>query len=174
MVENTKIYPVINEFLVYESVNLDNRWMILMMPTVWSYELIEAWYPKTLWNPKGDQIYMVSSHEFYYGRKTYAEIGGCYYASKLAVNELLNSMKRQAGVVVLRETHPGYIMPVGVWNVRESVRQALKNKPSVFTTLEEALNYVCTKLDIPKQRWIAESNVLRNVIHQRRITDFIK
>jgi hypothetical protein len=39
----------------------------------------------------------------------------------LAVGELLEKERRQAAVVVLREAHPGYIMPVGVWQVREIV-----------------------------------------------------
>jgi len=106
------------------------------------------------------------------GRKDYASIGGCYYAARLAVNELLNREKRQAGVVILREAHPGYIMPVGVWNVREAVRAALKKPPTRFATLQEALNYSGKRLDIPVSTWIEESGVLKDTLRQRKLVDF--
>jgi len=174
LMENTKSFPLLNEFRVYFHNQYDNRWVILMMPTEWKYELIEAWYPKTTWNPYGRKIRMFNSYEFYKGRKTYAEIGGCYYAARLAVNEKLNMEKRQAGVVVMREAHPGYILPVGVWNVRESVREALRKDYTKFDTLDEALSYISKMLDIPIERWIQNSAIIKDVIHQKRLEDFLK
>ena len=174
MIENTKTYPFINEYRIYEYNYLDNRWIVLMMPREWSYELIEAWYPKTLWNPDKSNIEIFSSYEFYDGRKTYADIGGCYYAARLASNELLNRERRQAGIVIMREAHAGYIMPVGVWNVRESVRNALKTKPMKFPTLKESLDYASKKLDITMKKWIETSAVLRDTMQQRRLVDFIR
>lgn len=174
LIEYTKEYPVINEYRLYEYEYLDNRWFILMLPREWCYELIEAWYPKTLWNPDSSDVQIFSSYEFYDGRKKYAEIGGCYYAARLATNELLNRERRQAGVVILREAHPGYIMPVGVWNVRESVRNALKTKPMEFSSLDQAFDYISKKLDIPMKKWIETSAVLKDTVRQKRLIDFIK
>jgi len=172
LMKNTKNYPWINEFRVYYTTQYDNRWAILMTPSEWQYELIEAWYPNTTWNPYGSGISIFNSYEFYDGRTTYAEIGGCYYAARLAVNELLNQERRQAGVVIMREAHPGYIMPIGVWNVRESIRKALKQPYQKFNTLNEALLYMSQKMDIPLQRWIKNSAVLKNQLYQKRIEDF--
>ena len=172
LLEDTKEYPIINEYRIYETTALDNRWIILMLPREWCYELIEAWYPKTIWNPDGKEIMMISSHEFFKGRKTYPEIGGCYFASKLAINELLTQEKRQAGVVVLREAHAGYIMPLGVWVVREGVRRALKTEPQKFASLSECLNYISKKMDISLKTWLKHSAVLRETMTQRRLTDF--
>jgi hypothetical protein len=143
-----------------------------MLPNEWEYELIEAWYPNTTWNPYGRRITIFNSYEFNKGRNTYAEIGGCYYAARFAVNELLNKEKRQAGVVILREAHPDYIMPIGVWNVRESVREALRRKYYKFDTLNKALNYISEYLDISIDRWIKNSAILKDRIYQRRIEDF--
>ncbi|UCF50513.1 MAG: hypothetical protein JSU91_03260 [Thermoplasmatales archaeon] len=172
MMKNTKTYPQINEFRVYYHNQFDNRWAILMTPSEWQYELIEAWYPNTTWNPYGRSISIFNSYEFYKGRTTYAEIGGCYYAARLAINEVLNNERRQAGAVVLREAHPGYIMPIGVWNVRESVRKALKESYEKFETLNEALMYISNKMDIPLQRWIRNSAILKNQLFQKRLEDF--
>ncbi len=173
MMNFTKTYPWINEYRLYESYKLDNRWLILMMPTEWCYELIEAWYPNTAWNPHGKGISIFNSYEFFEGRTTYAEIGGCYYAARLAVNEKLNKERRQAGVVVLREAHPGYILPVGVWNVRENVRAALRDRPRKFNTIKETLNYISLKMDIPTKRWIKNSAILKHRLYQRKLEDFL-
>ncbi|MFO7677758.1 MAG: Nre family DNA repair protein [Thermoplasmatota archaeon] len=173
LMKNTKTYPYINEFRTYFLNQFDNRWIILMMPSEWQYELIEAWYPNTTWNQYGNEISIFNSYEFYEGRTTYAEIGGCYYAARLAVNELLNKERRQAGVVILREAHPGYIMPIGVWNVRESVRRALQESYQKYDMLSQALEYVQTTMDIPIQRWIRNSAVLKNQLFQKRLEDFV-
>jgi hypothetical protein len=172
LMERTKAAPTIDEFRIFETYDLDTRWAILMMPTSWRYELIEAWYPETTWNPFGGEVVVMGDAEFYGGRKTYASIGGCYYAARLAVNELLTRERRQAGVVILRETHPGYVMPVGVWNVREHVRRALKGAPRTFDTLEAALGRVGEVMAIPVRRWIKESRVLTDMAVQRRIEAF--
>lgn len=172
LMKKTKFNSWINEFRVYYHDQFDNRWAIILMPSEWQYELIEAWYPNTTWNPYGQEISIFNSYEFYKGRKTYAEIGGCYYAARLAVNELLTKEKRQAGVVILREAHPGYIMPIGVWNVRESVRRSLKQSYEKFDTLDKALVFISSKMDIPIQRWIRNSAVLKNQLFQKRLEDF--
>ncbi len=173
LMKKTKTYPFINEVRAYYLNQYDNRWIILMMPSEWQYELIEAWYPNTTWNQYGTGISIFNSYEFYEGRTTYAEIGGCYYAARLAVNEVLNKERRQAGVAILREAHPGYIMPIGVWNVRESVRHALTQPYRTFDTVQEALVYVSGIMDIPVQRWIRNSAVLKNQLYQRRLEDFL-
>ena len=173
LMKKTKTYPFINEVRAYYLNQYDNRWIILMMPSEWQYELIEAWYPNTTWNQYGTGISIFNSYEFYEGRTTYAEIGGCYYAARLAVNEVLTKERRQAGVVILREAHPGYIMPIGVWNVRESVRHALTQPYRKFDTVHESLVYVAGIMDIPVQRWIRNSAVLKNQLYQRRLEDFL-
>ncbi|MCD6467914.1 MAG: hypothetical protein J7L32_01185 [Thermoplasmata archaeon] len=172
LLKQTKNSPLINEYRVYRFKRFDNRWVVLMMPTSWRYELIEAWYPKTTWNPYGATIAIYNSYEFYNGRKTYAEIGGCYYAARLAVNETLTKEHRQAGVVIFREAHPGYILPVGVWNVRETVRKALKQPYTKYDDLQTALSAVKETMDIPLERWIKNSAVLKDSLHQRRLEDF--
>jgi len=169
-----KTLPWINEYRVYESRNLDNRFLVLMIPAAWSYELVEAWYPNTTWNPGGGRIAMYSSSEGYFGRSGYAEIGGCYYAARLAVAERLERERRQASVLILREAHPGYIMPVGVWNVRENVRAALRKRPMVFNTLSEALSHIAARLEIPMSTWIKESWLLKQRLYQRRMDEFLQ
>ncbi|HYM38517.1 MAG TPA: hypothetical protein VEY12_00025, partial [Thermoplasmata archaeon] len=91
---------------------------------------------------------------------------------RLAVAEALVRERRQAATVILRETHPGYIMPVGVWNVREHVRDALRRPARSFATLAETLAYLQTRLDIPMARYVRMSEVLKHTLYQRTFDDF--
>jgi len=172
LIQKVKTYPEINEFRVYESVYMDNVFEILMIPAQWSYESMEAWYPGTVWNPNGNKIAVYSDWEGNNGRTTYAAIGGCYYSARLATCELLVKERRQATVIVLREARPGYIMPIGVWQVRENVRNAMKQKPFLFEKLDESLKFIGSRFEIPLKRWITQSSLLKNALFQKRMTDF--
>lgn len=173
LMEKLKMFPEINEYRVYESRYLDNIFEVIMIPSAWSYEAIEAWYPGTVWNPSGRNVVMFGDWEDYEGRTTYAEMGGCYYAARLAVCELLAKERCQATVIVLREAHSGYIMPVGVWQVRENVRNAMRQKPFLFNTLDGVLKFIASRFQIPLQQWIMRSELLKNAFFQKKITDFI-
>ncbi len=172
--EKVKTFPEINEFRVYESIYMDNVFEILMIPQQWSYESMEAWYPGTVWNPTGQSIAIFSDWEGNGGRTTYAQIGGCYYSARLATCEQLIRERRQATVIVLREARPGYIMPIGVWQVRENVRNAMKQKPYLFKSLAESLQFIGGRFEIPMQRWIMQSELLKRALFQKKITDFFK
>ncbi len=172
LVEQVKTFPEVNEYRVYESIYLDNVFEILMIPAQWSYESMEAWYPGTVWNPNGNSVAIYSDWEGHNGRTTYAQIGGCYYSARLAVCEQLVKERRQATVIVLREARPGYIMPIGVWQVRENVRNAMRQKPYQFKNLTESLKFISGRFEIPLSQWIIQGKLLRNALFQKRISDF--
>jgi len=161
--------PELSEIRVHRLTALDNRWLIALLPGAYRYESIEAWYPNTLWNPSPSEIVMIGDHEGYDGRTTYASIGGCYYAARLAVSEALLREGRQAGIVVLREVHPGEILPLGVWNVREHVRQALRVPPERLATLGELAETIRSSFAISLPRWLGASAVLHEARTQRRL-----
>lgn len=170
--EQVKTFPEINEYRVYESIYMDNVFEILMIPAQYSYESMEAWYPGTVWNPAGKNIAIFSDWEGNHGRKTYAAIGGCYYSARLATCEQLVKERRQATVIVLREARPGYIMPIGVWQVRENVRNAMRQKPYMFKSLAESLQFIGGRFEIPLGRWIRQSELLKRALFQKKMSDF--
>jgi hypothetical protein len=174
LVKQIKTFPLINEYRVYESSYLENQFEVLMLPDSWSYEAIEAWYPGTPWNPLNEEVLMYGDWEQFSGRTTYARIGGCYYAARLAVSEQLLKERRQASVIVLREARPGYIMPVGVWQVRENVRNAVHQPPHKFNTLKETLQRVSNKFQIPLKHWVERSHLLKYAQIQRKITQYLQ
>ncbi len=175
LIDRVRQHDTIDEYRVYSFENLDNRFVAILMPERWSFEWIECWFPGTAWNPdeRAAAPAMMGDWESYWGRKTYPDIGGCYYACRLAVAEKLNQEGRQASALVLREIHPGYILPVGVWFTRESVRKALQLEPQKFDSLQAALNYAQTKLTVPLRKWIETSEILKRAIFQKKITEFV-
>jgi len=174
LMDEIKQHETIDEYRVYSFRNLDNIFVAILMPERWSFEWIEAWFPKTTWNVDGTAPALMGDYESYGGRTTYASVGGCYYSTRLAVAERLSMERRQASALVLREIHPGYIVPVGVWNVRESVRSTLKSQPAKFDTLQKALGYASSKLTIPLRKWIENSVMLKQALFQKKITDFFR
>lgn len=172
--DKVKGSPEISEYKVYSLDYLGNKFVILLMPSRWVYEWIEAWHPGTLWNPGSSHIAIGNDWEGYHGRTTYASLGGCYYAVRLAIAEFLVKEGRQAGVVAMREVHPDYIMPLGVWVNRECVREAFRRGGKKFSTLKETLEYIRSKFSIPLEEWIRTSTLLKHELLQEKITKFLK
>jgi hypothetical protein len=172
LAEEVKGFPLVNQYEVYESDYLGNRFEVLLVPDAWSYEAYEAWYPRTLWNPSSDHVSIVTDWEGYSGRKTYATMGGCYYSGRLAVLEHLVRDRRQAKVFIMREAYPDYILPVGVWQVRENVRNAMRHPPRSYDTMDEALGRVMSRLSIGLEHWLGAGSLLRHTLTQRKITEY--
>jgi len=169
LMKNIRTFKEIEKFMVFESKFLFNQFVILLMPGKWEYEDFEAWEPGSFWSSELKESHIVEEYEPYEGRTSYAEKeGGGYYATRLPVCEYLNSIKRQARVVVFREIYKGYVIPVGVWQCRENVRNAFKHNPLIFQDIEDALSYCRTKLKINLNNYLKTSKILR----QKRIFDF--
>jgi len=58
--------------------------------------------------------------------------------------------------------------------VRENVRNAMRQKPLKYNTLGEALTRIASRFQIPLEHWIERSRLLRDVLFQRRITDYFR
>ncbi|MCD6415047.1 MAG: hypothetical protein J7L23_05480 [Candidatus Diapherotrites archaeon] len=160
LMKDIKDFEELGDYQLFSSTYLGNHFEVLLVPGKWLFENIEAYIPGNIWLDKDQPLKVISDWEPYSGRTTYASnVTGAYYAARLAVLEYLKNLKRQAGVIVLREITPDYWYPVGVWQIRENVRAAMKTKPIVFNTLREALEEVETRCHV-KRVWEKESRVL--------------
>ena len=168
-----KEYTEIGNYEVFQSHYLDNHFYILLVPSSWMFEQIEAWYPGSAFVP-GSQSAIVSDHEFGMGRKGYAnKTAGAYYAARLASLEHLTKVRRQAAVIVFREVRSGYLVPLGVWQIRENVRHAFKEKQAKFSSLQEALRFIKSGLRIPIEEWTRQSKIIDRIIHQRTLLTYL-
>ncbi|MEM0385046.1 MAG: Nre family DNA repair protein [Nitrososphaeria archaeon] len=172
LIERIKSYDTIDKYLVYNYNYMNNIFVALLLPQKWSFEWMEAWFPGTFWNQNTLQIDIGGDFEGYWGRTTYPSIGGCYFASRLATVEFLERIRRQATALVLREIHPEFPLPLGVWFVRECVRRMFTQKPKVFEDLKSALNGLSNSLTVPLKNWIEKSEILRESLFQRKITEY--
>lgn len=171
-IEKIKSYEPISEFRLYEGHRFDNHFYIIFTPNVWGFELLEAWAPGSAWY-QGNEAIILNDWEDHRGRKSYANnVGGSYYAARIAIIEKLLDEKRQARVIIFREVHEGYYVPLGVWQVRENVREALEGSYQRFGSLREVIDYIRPKLRIPVERWTSRSVLIREILNQRRITDW--
>ena len=174
-IQKLRAFDKISEIRVYEGNLLNNKFVVIMIPDAWSFEWLEAWWPRTAFNFFGTEIAICGDYELRFGRDSYAKVGGCYYASRLAVSEFLFKIKKQATVIVLREIYPTpeNMIPLGVWLVREGVRLALETKPFVFDDLKQVFAFLNNKLRLKVEDWISSSSLLSMITRQRHITEFL-
>lgn len=155
---------VIDTHRVYEFSSLNNYYAVLLLPSEWQYEWIEAFL-----HVLGQEELIFSDYEHNTGKKGYSRVGGCYYTCKMAVLESLASEGKQAGAIVLREAYNGYV-PLGVFNVRENVRNAMNQKPLEFEDMKTALSYISNKLKLPMQSFVKQSDLLKELLQSRQTT----
>jgi hypothetical protein len=173
LLDEVRDYPLINEYRVYVRNIRDNTFIAILAPHTWLYEWAEAWWPGSTWNLWGGDVVIELDYEGYWGRDEYPSIGGCYYAARIAVLEVLRSMRRQAAAILWREIYPGFNLPIGVWWVRENVRAMLNGPYEKFNDLSEALAYVSRFLKIPIKTWISRSYVIRQLTKQSNLMNWL-
>ncbi|WP_299233709.1 DNA repair protein NreA [Natronomonas sp.] len=142
--------PSIDRTLVWHNSYMGNEYWVIAAPGDWEFELLELKAPGSIWNPDpGGRLYMAADSEGRGGRSDYVdETSGAYYAARLGVLEELADRGRQATVFVIRHATEGYWAPVGVWQVRESVRNAFEGDPAVAETFHGALRELVPRLPV--------------------------
>ena len=141
---------------------LITTYAVLLLPTAWQYEWMEAFL-----HILGHEELIFSDYESNGGKKGYSRVGGCYYSCKMAVLEALAREKKQAGAIILREAYPGYV-PLGVFDVRENVRNAMLQPAQEFENMKAALLHVSTRLELPVRRFIEQSDLLQEQMRSRQ------
>jgi hypothetical protein len=143
----------VDETLVWYNEYVGNHYWIIATPGQWEFELVELKGAGSVWNPGGDAAWIASDHEGREGRTDYAdETTGAYYAARLGVLEHLADIDRQATVLVLRHVTADYWGPVGVWQIRESVRNAFDDEPARAESLGDAVSQIVPQLPISSDR----------------------
>ncbi|MHA1757462.1 MAG: Nre family DNA repair protein [Promethearchaeota archaeon] len=180
LIEQIKKFPEINDYRIFEAKYLDNHFKILLFPGKFAYEMNEGGAPNSLWNISIDNITkkpepaIMTDYEFYNGRKTYASnITGAYYAARKAICEYLFKIKRQARILVIREVSAGYLVPLGVWVIRETVKHALENmKPVILDNFNDSLKIMTDNLIVERKYWEKSSKLINFIKKQRTLDDF--
>ena len=156
LLEEVRSLPLLDETRVYEHASLSQRYLVIVFPSQWQYDWVEAFF-----SPYGnDEATAFGDGEGYDKKKEYSSVGGCYYSTRLALAEKMREEKKQGGAIVLRECYGDYV-PLGVWNVRENVRAALTQKPVCFNEYAKAVCYAFSRLKLDPKTWVRNSRILR-------------
>lgn len=159
--------PAIDLFEVTQYTHLANYYFVILIPDdIWSFEMIESWFTSS------GQIATGADYEDARGLDHYPTIAGAYFAARLAVAEHLARRRRKAAALVLREIHPEYVIPLGVWQIREGVREALKKPAQKFENLEQAVSFATAGMSVSRPEIVRKSRLWRAFKSQTRITDF--
>ena len=157
-------FSLIDSCQVFFYEHLGNLFSVVLFPHRWIYEMIEAWYSNGVMGFGSDS-------EDARGIDHPPAIAGAYFAAKLGVLEYLSSKNIQSGVVILREIRPEYAIPVGVWQVREGIREAMKQKPLFANNFDHALQLASDKMSISKSEWLSHGKIL-SIMRQKTLSDF--
>jgi len=155
---------IIDSYRVFSFEHLGNLFSVILFPHRWLFEMVEAWYSNGI-------LGFGSDNEDSRGINHHPKIAGAYFAAKLGVGEYLSRNKIQSGVLILREIRPEYAIPIGVWQIREGIRQAMKQKPAFADNLESSLSIATSKMSISKKEWLEHGNIMKS-LKQKTISDF--
>jgi len=174
LMKKIRDYQELGEIRLFNNEYLGNHYEILLIPGVYQYELIETKLPKSVWNIFGAMPAINSDYEPFFGRKTYAsQTAGAFYAGRLAVLEYLEKIRKQASILMVREVRADYFAPVGIWQLRETVRDAFNRPFERFDSINGGIRRIAERLMI-KDKWIRHSKLLKLVKEQKKITQFSK
>ncbi len=155
---------LIDSCKVFSYEHLGNLFSVVLFPHRWIYEMIEAWYSNGI-------LGFGSDHEDARGLDHPPSIAGAYFAAKLAIVEYLSKNKIQSGAIILREIRPEYSIPVGVWQIREGIRAAMKKKPFIADNFDHAITLASKMMSVSKSEWLSHADIGK-LMRQKTISDF--
>jgi len=157
-------FDLIDSCRVFSHDHLGNMFSVVLFPHRWLFENQEAWHT-------GNGIGFGSDIEDAKGIDHPPVTAGAFFAAKLGVAEYLLEKKCQASALVLREIRPEYAVPVGVWQIREAIRSAMKNEPYIAENFDDGITFAAKRMSVSKSEWLSKGNML-NMLKQKSISDF--
>ncbi len=140
LLSNIKNYESIDHIEYFHYKNLGNIYDIILFPWTYSYENIEIWGFGSVWvGNRG--ISVEEEYEDMKRRVRNPVMGGSFFATKLPILQYLEKIKRNAGIIAIRYVTGDYYVPIGVWQVRENVRNALST-PNIIDNMDQFFGYV--------------------------------
>jgi len=157
-------FDLIDSCRIFSHDHLGNMFSVILFPHRWLFEMQEAWHDE-------NKVGFGFDSEDARGIDHPPAIAGAYFAAKLGVAEYLVQKKLQAAVLVLREIRPEYAVPVGVWQIREAIRAAMKKEPYIAGNFGDSVNFASKRMSISKSEWLSRGRLL-NMLKQKSISEF--
>ena len=171
---------VIDSCRVFCHEHLGNAFAVVLFENRWLFELVEAWHAPAPDGSSGSSdcapkaaglASFASDWETSHLQRAPQNTAGAYYAARLGVLEYLAERHVQAGALVLREIRPEYSVPVGVWQVREGVRAAMRNPVAVADSMADGVRLAASATGIAASDWLGHTDTTR-LARQRTLGDY--
>lgn len=159
LIPKLRQFTSIDQIEVRQGNILGNYYTVILLPGNYNFENIESWFPGNIFSINSEEPNIIIdregfiSREIYRGKSTYSKQAGGYYAARLPILEHLVSRKRQARILSIREITPEYLIPVGVWEVREGIRLTCSKSPIIFNYKQEILEFLNDKMFSPISKY---------------------
>jgi len=157
-------FDLIDSCRIFSHDHLGNMFSVFLFPHRWLFEMQEAWHDE-------NKVGFGFDSEDARGIDHPPAIAGAYFAAKLGVAEYLVQKKLQAAVLVLREIRPEYAVPVGVWQIREAIRAAMKKEPYIAGSFDDGIIFASKRMSVSKSDWLSRGRLL-GMLKQKSISDF--
>jgi hypothetical protein len=158
----------VDSYLYFHSRRIGNEYYVLIFPDAYWFEMIEVWNNGSIWTL--DRQPVIESDYEKMGRMiSTPKIGGSFFAARLPVLEYLARKGRKGGILVVRFIDGDYTMPLGVWQVRENVRDALK-KENNLESMEQFFSIIDVRRSLNLKGY-SKTYLFRK--NQKRITEFV-
>jgi len=157
-------FDLIDSCRIFSHDHLGNMFSVILFPHRWLFEMQEAWHDE-------NKVGFGFDSEDARGIDHPPAIAGAYFAAKLGVAEYLVQKKLQAAVLVLREIRPEYAVPVGVWQIREAIRAAMKKEPYIAGNFIDGVNFASKRMSVGKSEWLSRGRLLK-MLKQKSISEF--
>ena len=157
-------FDLIDSCRIFSHDHLGNMFSVILFPHRWLFEMQEAWHDE-------NKVGFGFDSEDARGIDHPPAIAGAYFAARLGVSDYLVQKKLQAAVLVLREIRPEYAVPVGVWQIREAIRAAMKKEPYIAGNFIDGVNFASKRMSIGKSEWLSRGRLLK-MLKQKSISEF--
>ncbi|MDK2891600.1 MAG: repair protein NreA [Methanoculleus sp.] len=160
-------YPPLSGIEIFSASLYGNHIVCILVPGDWKFEMIEVWGKQSLW---GDGSETIARDGEGLTKSGYSPLAGAYYSARLAVAEYLESVRRSARVLVLRNVTGEYWAPLGTWVVREATRNAMRGGKTPCTDLRQAIDLASRLIGF--DRWRPYSQLIPELATQKTLFDF--
>ncbi|MCL5408041.1 MAG: hypothetical protein M1518_01590 [Candidatus Thermoplasmatota archaeon] len=148
---------------------IGNEYYILIVPGDYSFEMIELWNNGSIWAGPRE-----SSAEGDYekpGRMVVnPRIAGAFFAAKLPILDYLKKKEKKGNILVFRFVDGDYTIPLGVWQVRENVKIALRAE-NYLDSIDQFFDIIKIRRKVDLR---ANSKTYQIIKRQRKITEYVK
>ncbi len=160
-------YPPLSGIEVFSASLYGNHIVCLLVPGDWKFEMIEVWGKQSLWGG-GSETIAVDGEGL--TKSGYSPLAGAYYSARLAIAEYLESVRRSARVLVLRNVTGEYWAPLGTWVVREATRNAMRGGKTPCADLRQATDLASRLIGFG--HWRPYSRLIPELVTQKTLFDF--